>query len=150
MLLMVLLLTLPTKLQRELMLGYQQCFNQSKSLLHAKIIWNNDKTRIDIPTEMLRQKLSFSFKAKCRSWNNFQFIRYTCMLHFKRFLSIENLVRYFKLFWRHIYISAPNTAWRYIDCSLRALQTLYWPLKFSGLKEHRFVIMTGIWRFVQH
>ena len=74
---------------------------------------------------------------------------YLFMLHFWRFLSIENLVGYFELFWRHIYINAPNTAWRYIDRSLQALQTLYWPLKFSGSKEHRFEIMTGTWRYVR-
>ena len=71
------------------------------------------------------------------------------MLHFWRFLSIENLVGYFELFWRHIYINAPNTAWRYIDRSLQALLTLYWPLKFSGSKEHRFEIMTDTWRYVR-
>ena len=62
-------------------------------------------------------------------------VRYSLMLHFWRFLSIENLVGYSELFWRHIYINAPNTAWRYIDRSLQALQTLYWPLKFSESKE---------------
>ena len=66
------------------------------------------------------------------------FGQYIYMLHFWRFLSIENLVGYFELFWRHIYINAPNTAWRYIDRSLQALQTLYWPLKFSGSKKHHF------------
>ena len=71
------------------------------------------------------------------------------MLHFWRFLPIENLVGYFELFWRHIYINAPNTAWRYIDSSLQALQTLYWPLKSSGSKEHRFEIMTGTWRYMR-
>ena len=76
-------------------------------------------------------------------------IEYNNMLHFWRFLSIENLVGYFELFWRHIYINAPNTAWRYIDRSLQALQTLYWPLKFSGSKVHRFEIMTGTWRYVR-
>ena len=74
---------------------------------------------------------------------------YFIMLHFWRFLSIENLVGYFELFWRHIYINAPNTAWRYIDRSLQALQTLYWPLNFSGSKECRFEIMTGTWRYVR-
>ena len=75
---------------------------------------------------------------------------YLLMLHIYRFLSIENLVRYFELFWRHIYINAPNTTWCYIDRSLQALHTLYWPLKFSVSKEHRFEIMTGTLRYLRH
>ena len=82
-------------------------------------------------------------------WLHAKPMEYTIMLHFWRFLSIENLVGYFELFWRHIYINAPNTAWRYIDRSLQALQTLYWPLKFSGSREHRFEIMTGTWQCVR-
>ena len=62
------------------------------------------------------------------------------MLHFERYLSIENLVRYLELFSLRIYIHVPNIAWCYI-----AWQTLYSP--FSGSKEHRFVLMTDTWRY---
>ena len=59
-------------------------------------------------------------------------------LHLDRFISIDNLLRYFELFWLHIHLSAPNTVWRNIAFLLRVLQTLYCPLKFSTSKEQWF------------